>query len=530
MVDIADVLGRLVDKSLVTADEGSSRARRYRLLETVRLYARERLEQADETASFAQRHAHWALTVAEQERSSPWLDREAANLRTALDTLLERAPGDALRLCVALGPFWLRRIDLHEAQRRFDAALAGIVERTALRADGLLAAAGIEFRRGTLAQAFAKAEESWAIASEIGDARAEWRALQFMGEFGIASDAAEVAMPWLQRALELARREGFAAAEAICVYSLGVAHWILGDLARAEEFLAQSLQLFGPLAGSPERVMSPVNIAEIRTSQPGGRPGLRVVFEDSLQPFVEISCDSAVSYILANHAGLVRARGDLVRARALLDQSAARFEDSGDEAGKAAVLVRRAYLELAEGALPRARDALQQALELQARTERPARPRAGARGARSDRHHRRRLPQRGAAPGRGSRHLPACRRSVGAIEHALANGRPGLCRGEHRRRGGRTAGGPRGAGRDQRERWIANTLAGLAEVAVLRGDVQRAAALFTDARDRYAARDDALGVADVERRLRDLAKDALSPGKVAPRRTPAPRNTKGKRR
>ena len=57
-------------------------------------------------------------------------------------------------------------------------------------------------------------------------------------------------------------------------------------------------------------------------------------------------------------------------------------------------------------------------------------------------------------------------------------------------------------GETQRERWIANTLAGLAEVALLRGDAERASALLADARDRYAARDDALGVADVEERLR----------------------------
>ena len=75
------------------------------------------------------------------------------------------------------------------------------------------------------------------------------------------------------------------------------------------------------------------------------------MFEDTLQPFVEISCDAAVSYVLANQAGIAQRAGDLARARALLDESAARFDDAGDERGKAAVLVRRAYLELAEGAL-----------------------------------------------------------------------------------------------------------------------------------------------------------------------------------
>src|SRR4051794_6240397 len=59
---IADVLARLVEKSLVAAEDCSRR--RYRLLETVRLYAGERLEDADEASALADRHAHWALALA----------------------------------------------------------------------------------------------------------------------------------------------------------------------------------------------------------------------------------------------------------------------------------------------------------------------------------------------------------------------------------------------------------------------------------------------------------------------------------
>jgi len=85
-------------------------------------------------------------------------------------------------------------------------------------------------------------------------------------------------------------------------------------------------------------------------------------------------------------------------------------------------------------------------------------------------------------------------------------------------------------GETQRERWIANTLAGLPEVAVLHGDAERASALLADTRHRYAARDDALGVAEVEERLRGVAKDPLSPGKAAPDRTTCTPKTKGRRR
>jgi predicted ATPase len=501
---IAHVLARLVEKSLVAAEEGSSRERRYRLLETVRVYARERLDEAGETDALAERHANWALALAEEQRDSPRLDRDAANLRVGMDTLLERPPVDALRLCVALWPFWLRRMDLHEAQRSFDRALAAAPDRTALRAQALLGAAAIDMRSGALSRGLRFAEESYAIASELGDARAECRALQFLGEFGLANDAADVAMPWLERALELARRDGFAAAEAICVYSVGVAHWILGDLARAEQLVDQSIELFCALAGSPERILSPVNIAEIRTCTPGDQPGLRMVFEDTLQPYVEISSDAAVSYALANQAGIVSARGDLGRAGALLDESAARFEDSGDERGQAAVLVRRAYLELAAGDLAAAREALEHALELR-------RGQGDRRGlglvlaglglidtaagefasAERDLAEAREMFRRaGDRWGLASSlwrtaDLAFARGKVDDAEAALLEARAVV-------------------GATGRERWIANTLAGLAEIALLRGDLKRAHALLADARDRYAARDDALGVADVEERLTGL--------------------------
>lgn len=501
---IADVLARLVEKSLVATDAGSSRERRYRLLETVRLYARQRLAEAGETREFADRHARWALALAEAGRGTPRLDRDAANLRLALGTLFERAPTEAMRLCVALAPFWLRRIDLDEAESRFDQALAAAPERTSLRAQALLAAAAIGFRSGDLARSRAQMEESYALASDIGDARAEWRALQFLGEFGLANDAADVARTWLERALELAQRQGFAAAEAICVHSLGIVHWIQGDLVLAEAHMARSIELFDGLADSAERIPSPVNIVEIRASQPGTRPGLRVVFQDSLQPFIEVTRDAAVGYAFANRASIARARGDVDRARELLDESAARFAMSSDETGQAAVLVRRAYLEFADHALSAARALLRDALDVR-------RSRGDRRGvglalaglgfiettAGEYRSAERYLAEacdifRRAGDRWGlastlwrAADLAFARERLDEAESALEEARWVL----------------EATGRD---RWIANTLAGLADVALLRGDADRGHALLREARERYAARDDSVGVADVDERLAAL--------------------------
>ncbi len=59
-------------------------------------------------------------------------------------------------------------------------------------------------------------------------------------------------------------------------------------------------------------------------------------------------------------------------------------------------------------------------------------------------------------------------------------------------------------GETQLERWNAHTFAALAEVAVLRDDEQRAVALLGEARERYAAKQDSIGVAAVDERIRSL--------------------------
>jgi predicted ATPase/DNA-binding SARP family transcriptional activator len=503
---VADTLARLVEKSLVTVEDRGNR-RRYRLLETVRMYARGRLEEAGEAALLADGHARWALALAQRRRASPRLDLDAANLRVALDLLLARDPPAALALCVALSTFWLRRIELEEARRRFAVALAAAPQLTPLRTEALLAAAAIDFRSGTLAHGMELAEQSRAAAVEIGDERAQWRALQFLGELGVASDDTDVAVPWLEQALALARAEHLPAAEAIGIHSLGIVRWMRGDLENADRLLAESVEAFRALEGSPEKVPSPLNIAEIRTTRPGSRPGLQHVFQDTLKPFVEISCEAATSYALANQAGNARARGDTVKAAALLDESAARFEAAGDDAGLATVFVRRAYAAFVSADLATAQEQLEAALALRTRLgDRRGRglvisglgmvetvagdyPAAELHLADARDIFRRAGDRWGLASSLWrTADLAIARDDLDAADAALREAFAVL-------------------GETQRERWLANTLSGLAEVALLRGDAEQASAFFAEARMRYAARDDDVSVASIDERLASLQSD-----------------------
>ena len=425
----------------------------------------------------------------------------------------------------------MRRIDLAEAAERYAASLAAAPDRTALRAEALLAAAAIDFRAGSLAHGAAYARESLELAVELGDVRAQWRAVQALGEqLGIANDSLAAAEEWFERSIELARRDGFRAGEAIAVYSLGAARATVGDLAAADELLGRSLDAFRELAGSPELIPSPVNIAEMPAGGSGVRPAMWVVFEDTLQPFAELSCDAAAAYVLANRAGIARRLGDLDAARAMLDESEEQFVRIGDVRGRAYVLVRRAYIELAAGALDAARAGLDAALELR----REINDRRGiglalnglalieTAAGRLDEAERvlaealelfRRAGDRWGIVSTlwRSADLEVVRGNLDEAEAVLVEARTVL-------------------GETQRDRWDAHTVAGLAEVALLRGDRERAGELFAEARDRYASKQDAQGVATIELRLESIAKAPLSGRKRAAATTSSTRPKRGRRR
>src|SRR5439155_6240486 len=84
--DVLDLLSQLVDKSLVLVDKGAGEPR-YRLLETIRQYGRDRLIDAEEEEAVRERHRDWFLALAERAepeligpRQGEWLDRLEAEM------------------------------------------------------------------------------------------------------------------------------------------------------------------------------------------------------------------------------------------------------------------------------------------------------------------------------------------------------------------------------------------------------------------------------------------------------------------
>ena len=200
--EVVAVLGRLIDKSLVHVEE-ESEDRRYRLLETVRQYAVERLEEAGERSAFERRHRDWYIELAEGDPTPAGdlpvritlrdLDRERDNLRAALASALVVDPQAALRLAVALWRFWLMRGYLAEGYRWLTAALAAAPEHTAVRARALLAACVIGLRRGVPVRVHEFAAESVGIFRELEDRAGMFDAVEISAAYrAIVSPAQDV--------------------------------------------------------------------------------------------------------------------------------------------------------------------------------------------------------------------------------------------------------------------------------------------------------------------------------------------------
>jgi predicted ATPase/class 3 adenylate cyclase/DNA-binding CsgD family transcriptional regulator len=217
---VLDQLALLVDKSLVVADETASRTR-YRLLETVRQYALEKLGESGEADIVRTRHRdHYTSMAAlldvpsgdDHAQRLEQADLEIDNVRAAFSWSRENSDTElALALASSLQPVWQARGRLREGLTWFDAALSD------LDAHHLDVAPPVRARaladRATLglwvasAESPDQAQQALAIAREVDDPALLIRALTACGYIAAYFDA-EAAGPYLAEAIGLARDLG----------------------------------------------------------------------------------------------------------------------------------------------------------------------------------------------------------------------------------------------------------------------------------------------------------------------------------
>ncbi|MEA2514462.1 MAG: hypothetical protein QOJ59_3949, partial [Thermomicrobiales bacterium] len=256
-LSVLDLVGSLVDQSLLQRATGPDGESRYLMLETVREFARDRLEASGEAEAVRARHADYFADRAEAiapllERRSDVVDSVARvdadldNLRAGLAWASERDDTTTfLRLAVALQSHWTMRGRAAEGRAWLDRALA--VCETAplpLRAAVVRAAGWIARHQGDYARAEELGERGLALSREHGDPLAVAHALTLLGWVADEQGQFARARTYHEEALAWGRRLPDPAWSAWSMRSIGKQAFTGGDNETAERWLEQALALF----------------------------------------------------------------------------------------------------------------------------------------------------------------------------------------------------------------------------------------------------------------------------------------------
>ena len=251
---VLQLLTRLVERSLVVAEEDGEGHARFRLLETLREYGREHLDASGggEAGAVRDRHLIYYLTLAEEAaarvRQRPrerddWLrrlDGEHENLRAALAWGAERDPAAGLRLAVALHWFWWYRRRHLEGQRWLETLLAGAPGEGPLQARALFRIGHLLREYGDLERARAALTAALARFAALDDQAGQAGVLGSLTLLHAAEGRPAEARRCAEQRLARSREFGAPAEVAIGLNQLGLLAAQEGDFAAASRWYEES--------------------------------------------------------------------------------------------------------------------------------------------------------------------------------------------------------------------------------------------------------------------------------------------------
>jgi predicted ATPase/DNA-binding XRE family transcriptional regulator len=330
--DTLDGLAQLVNKSLVSMEEQAGVAR-YRMLETVRQYALNKLQAAGEAEQARQRHLSYFLELAEAAephltgpQQVEWLvrlEREHDNLRAALGGALAAEETEAaLRLAGALWRFWSAHGHLSAGRRWLDAALAQPDGRfTEARGKALRGAAPLALVQADYPRATVLLEESLALSRASGDQMGTAQALNTLGAVAYAQNEYEHATTLLEESLTLRRAAGDRHGVGVTLNNLGDVALHQHNYARATLLLEESLMLFRTLGDQLGESIVLLNLG--RTALERGNPTeAEPLFVESLVLKRALDDKEGIAWTLEGLAGVAGGAGHGLRAARLLGAAA----------------------------------------------------------------------------------------------------------------------------------------------------------------------------------------------------------------
>ena len=347
-IDVLTGLEELADQSLLRRQPDFEEPR-VMMLQTIREFATERLEQSGEGEPMRNRHAAAFQLLAQAARphfmgadQKTWLDRierDHDNFRAALDWCVASGQAErAMRIGSALWRFWQMRGHLHEARARFEAILAlpRSREHPDARIQALEAAGGIAYWQGDMVAAETWYAQCLELTRSHGDKQAVANAL-YNASFPkiVNMSDPQGAHVILDEALPIFRELGDSAGIARCLWAIGNLYHFEGKHQEAIPSLNEAIVDFRKLGDTFNLAwaLHTRSLAAIRTNETSAtKPWVR----EALDLFVEVGDVSGIAILLDDYSQISREQGDPLRAARLGGAAAALQATSG--AGLASVI------------------------------------------------------------------------------------------------------------------------------------------------------------------------------------------------
>jgi predicted ATPase/DNA-binding CsgD family transcriptional regulator len=259
---VLDGLQELADQSLVRQVRSSGGpSARYAMLETIREYAAERLDQMPEVDAVRGAHAAAFLALVETGgrphaglAKKEWLERldtEQNNIRAALSWYREHDPPAALGLAASMSAFWSLRGHHTEGRQRLGELLGLVPDETTARVSALNGAAWLAIDQGDYAHAAGILAESIGLSRALGDTVGEGIATVYRGRCTMSSGRIAEGAPDVERAVALVNEAGDRPAVAFTTFYSALVALLTGRLEAACDLFACSGALAAELGLAP---------------------------------------------------------------------------------------------------------------------------------------------------------------------------------------------------------------------------------------------------------------------------------------
>jgi non-specific serine/threonine protein kinase len=294
------------------------------MLETIRQYGQEKLQDSQEYMALRMHHLEYFLQFTETATSrllgveqKKWfmeLDADYENIRAALEYAMEVDIKRAARLTVILGPYWEVRGRITEGRRAVERALVKSKELpNQLRAMALRWQAKFAARQGDYASAWGPLEESLKLSREAQDKPGLLAALHDLGMVHVLRGNYASAKHSYQESLAIAKEIDDKREIAALTTSLGNVASYVGDPATARQYQEQSVTLFRKLGDKLGLFIALNNLGLVLESQ-GDHPAARQYYEESIATAYEIGEKNLVAYALNGLAHLLYLDGEAQQA------------------------------------------------------------------------------------------------------------------------------------------------------------------------------------------------------------------------